>query len=230
MEFRKQRTRFVLEPVGGRGEGKKKKSRHGPLLPDSIRAIICGPSNCGKTNLMVNLLFHRNGLRYQNCYIYSKSLHQPKYRHVKKVLRRVPEVTLKMFGAKDQVLPPEKTKPNSVIIFDDLACENQDVIRAYFSMGRHHGVDSFYLCQSYARIPKHLIRDNANLIFLFKSDDLNVKHVYEDHVRADMTLPQFHELCRAVWDADKYGYLVIDNDSPLEDGRYRRGLDEYLQT
>ncbi len=28
----------------------KKTSRHGPLLPDTIRAIIVGPSGSGKTN------------------------------------------------------------------------------------------------------------------------------------------------------------------------------------
>ncbi|KAG5312438.1 SETMR methyltransferase, partial [Acromyrmex insinuator] len=38
-----------------------------------------------------------------------------------------------------------------------------DAVREYFSMGRYANVDCFYLCQTYARIPKHLIRDNANL-------------------------------------------------------------------
>ncbi|EZA55673.1 hypothetical protein X777_04182 [Ooceraea biroi] len=36
-------------------------------------------------------------------------------------------------------------------------------MREHFSMGRHSLVDCFYLCQTYARIPKHLLRDNANL-------------------------------------------------------------------
>ncbi|KYQ48820.1 hypothetical protein ALC60_12125 [Trachymyrmex zeteki] len=37
-------------------------------------------------------------------------------------------------------------------------------------MGRHAHVDCFYLCQTYAKISKHLIRDNANLLILFKQD------------------------------------------------------------
>ncbi|KAL6256683.1 hypothetical protein P5V15_012802 [Pogonomyrmex californicus] len=48
-------------------------------------------------------------------------------------------------------------------------------------MGRHSNVDCFYLCQTYARIPKHLIRDKANLLILFKQDGTNLKHVYNDH-------------------------------------------------
>jgi len=41
-------------------------------------------------------------------------------------------------------------------------------------MGRHKNMDSFYRCQTYTHIPKHLIRDNANMIIMFKQDDLNM--------------------------------------------------------
>ncbi|KYN18351.1 hypothetical protein ALC57_09347 [Trachymyrmex cornetzi] len=37
-------------------EGCAEKRKHGEMLPSTIRAIICGPSNCGKTNFLVNLL------------------------------------------------------------------------------------------------------------------------------------------------------------------------------
>jgi hypothetical protein len=30
-----------------------------------------------------------------------------------------------------------EVKPNSLIIFDDVACDKQNVMREYFSMGRH---------------------------------------------------------------------------------------------
>lgn len=46
---------------------------HGPLLLNSIRCIICDPSNCGKTNLMFNLIFHSKALFFENIYIFSKS-------------------------------------------------------------------------------------------------------------------------------------------------------------
>ena len=39
-----------------RGASMIKHRRHGDLLPNSIRAAIVGASNCGKTNLMINLV------------------------------------------------------------------------------------------------------------------------------------------------------------------------------
>ena len=40
--------------------------RHSKLLPNTIRAIISGPSNGGQSNVMLSLLIDPNGLRFQN--------------------------------------------------------------------------------------------------------------------------------------------------------------------
>lgn len=178
---------------------------------------------------MLNMLINQNGVCFQNCYVYSKSLQQPKYKFLEKVLEGEKQMGCYFFKDSENVLPPIHVKPNSVIIFDDVATENQDIIRDYFAMGRHNGVDSFYLCQSYARIPKHLIRDNANLIILFKQDALNMRHVYDDHVVTDMAWDKFQNMCEACWKTHKYGCLVICTDCPLSNGRYRRGLDEFIK-
>jgi len=45
------------------------KITHSPLLPNSIRALIVGPSNCGKTNVMISLIESPNGLNFQNIYL-----------------------------------------------------------------------------------------------------------------------------------------------------------------
>ena len=93
-------------------------------------------------------------------------------------------------------------------------------------MGRHSNVDCFYLCQTYAKIPKYLIRDNANLLILFKQDGTNLKHVYNDHVNTDMTYEDFCALCRNCWQRE-YGFAVIDTDSAMSNGRYRKGFNEF---
>ncbi|KAL6254088.1 hypothetical protein P5V15_014707 [Pogonomyrmex californicus] len=49
------------------------KRKHGEILPSTIRAIICGPSNCGKTNVLISLLESPHGVRFENVYVYSKS-------------------------------------------------------------------------------------------------------------------------------------------------------------
>ena len=48
----------------------KKPSRHGPLLPDSIRGIFVGPSGSGKTNVMNNLITNKKGLNLKT-FIYT---------------------------------------------------------------------------------------------------------------------------------------------------------------
>jgi len=50
----------------------------------------------------------------------------------------------------------------TLLIFDDCMLEKQEPIEKYFSQGRHGKADCFYLCQSYFKIPKCVIRENAN--------------------------------------------------------------------
>ncbi|KAL7290404.1 hypothetical protein TKK_0016095 [Trichogramma kaykai] len=163
MEFSKQPLKL---PVGNFDivEEKRKVRRHGDLLPDSIRAVFCGPSNCGKTNCLLALITHPNGLRFENVYVYSKSLNQPKFKFLKDLLEPIDGVRYLPFSEHETVLSPDEALPNSLMIFDDVACEKQDNVRAYFCMGRHKNVDSFYLCQLYAHVPKHLVRDNVNFV------------------------------------------------------------------
>jgi len=49
------------------------------LLPRSIHYVICGPSSCGKTNIMLNLLLKKRYLNFDRLHLYSKSLGQEKY-------------------------------------------------------------------------------------------------------------------------------------------------------
>jgi len=172
------------------------------------------------------LITHPNGLRFENVYVYSKSLNQAKYKFLKDLLEPIKGVNYYSFSEHEEVISPAKASPNSIMIFDDVACEKQDNVRAFFCMGRHKKVDCFYLCQSYAQVPKHLIRDNLNLLVLFRQDDVNLKHIYDNHVNTDMALLNFKSLCSKCW-MDKHGFLVIDKDRPINEGRYRKGFDSF---
>lgn len=202
--------------------------RHGPLFPNSVRALVCGPSGCGKTNIAMSLLCEINGLRFDNVYVYSKTLYQSKYKLLEKAMRLVKGTNYFQFSENADVIDPSEAKENSVFIFDDVACSEQDKIRAYFAMGRHKSIDTFYLSQTYARIPKHLIRDNANMLVLFKQDDMNLKHVYDDHVTTDMSYEAFKDKCSECW-RDNYGVLVIVKENDISNGRYRKGFDEFMR-
>ena len=102
-----------------------KKRRHGALLPDTFRAIFCDPSNCGKTTALLTLIIHLNGLKFENIYVWSKSLHQDKYEFLRKVIENVEGVLYYPYSEHEEVVRPEDAKPQSIMIFDDAACEKQ---------------------------------------------------------------------------------------------------------
>lgn len=214
---------------GGGGSDVMMKQKHGALLPNSIRCIISGPSNSGKTNVLFNLLFDENGLRFQNVYVFSKSLFQPKYEMLKTVMKLLSceGIGYYPYSENEEIPSPSEVAHNSIMVFDDVSCEKQHNIRKYFAMGRHSGVDVFYLSQTYSQVPKQLIRDNANMIVLFRQDDLNLRHVYNDHVNTDMKYDRFKDICSKAWE-DRYGFLVVDKDSLINNGRYRIGFDRFV--
>ena len=65
------------------------------------------------------------------------------------------------------------------------------------------------------------------MVYLFKQDDTNLKHIYDDHVNGDMSFLQFKELCGICWQTD-YDFVVIDKDSTLITGRYRKNFDNFI--
>lgn len=231
MRFVKQAINISVRNMDDVTSSKRAKSkRHSTLLPNSIRCIIAGPSNCGKTNLLLSLIESEHGLKFENVYIYSKSLDQEKYQYLKKMLSNIPGIGFYPFTSSNQVIAPNKAKRNSIIIFDDVICDkNQENIKNYYCLGRHRGIDCFYLTQTYTRVSKHLIRDNCNLLILFRQDDMNLKHVFNDMgVACDMKFDKFKMFCLACW-KEKYGFAVIDLDSDVGKGRYRKGFSDYLR-
>lgn len=53
----------------------------------------------------------------------------------------------------------------------------------FFSMGRYSDANLiFYLTQTYSKIPEQLVRDNENFLILFKYDDKNLRHIFDDHL------------------------------------------------
>jgi hypothetical protein len=201
---------------------------HGELFPNCVRALICGSSGTGKTNLVVNLLTNSNGLRFRNVYVYCKSLQQDKYMFLNEIFKGMKEIEYKTFSNHDEVVPVDQIKKNSVLIFDDCILENQTVIRDYFCRSRHKMVNCLYLTQSYTKLMKHLLRENTNVLVVFKQDQLALSHIFKNHVYPDMEISKFFDLAKICW-GEKYGFLVICKDFPLNFGRYRQGFSVFIQ-
>lgn len=208
-------------------ENKRFEKHGGLLLGGCKRCLVVGSSGCGKTNVILALIESPNGLRFTNVYLYSKTLNQPKYQYLKTLLNQIKEIGYFEYENGEEIIPPKEAKSWSVMIFDDVVCNDQSPIKQYFCFGRHRNIDCFYLCQTYSSIPKQLVRDNANLLIIFKQDITNLKHIYDDHVNVDMPFEKFKEMCACCW-SKPYGFMVLDKEQDVNSGRYREGFDKFI--
>jgi len=92
-------------------------------------------------------------LEYDKVYLFSKNLHQNKYRALLQdfATRTDPEVGYEVIEVPgNEIIPDEKLPVDNqkVVVFDHLVCEsNQNAIINYFINGRHKNCSIIYLTQ-----------------------------------------------------------------------------------
>ena len=217
------------------------KRTNSPLLPNNVRGLIIGKSNCGKTTLLLNLLLQPNWLDYDHLYVFGNTLHQQEYRIMKKgfdlglskqqicnifknqkefeSIKTSPlEIIEQYNGFRENKIKanffsdcntiPDPTElsidEKNLLILDDCFLGPQNKAEA-----SQNNCDTFYISQSYFRLPRHTIRENMNFLVLFPQDLKNLSHIYADHCDGDMTLNEFKSFCRKVWEVDHH-FVVID--------------------
>ena len=225
------------------------------MLPNNIRGIICGPSNCGKTTLLFRLLL-KNYIEYDRLYIFSNSLNQIEYKllikgfkkhlqpaHIDELFKNAVEISdmslddiinaiveaaekahpdgswkspIEIFEYTDiNELPNtnaiDDTKRNLFIFDDCIEDPHQTPIQSFFSRGRHKSCQCIYLTQSYFKLDRQLIRNNANLLILFEISDRDVRTIYSDFVSSTISsCDVFLRFCKYVWRKQDYNFLIID--------------------
>jgi guanylate kinase len=205
--------------------------KHHDIFPQNIFCVIAGSTGSGKTNLLVHLLKEEKLLNYNHIYVYSATLHQPAYAHLKEYYRTLEKQIQQelnqsiqiahFFEADNEIQNPSELdrNKNHVMIFDDVMMEHQDIIKKYFCQGRHNNINIFYLCQSLHKIAKHCIRDNANVFLLFRQDGKTLKYFHETHISGDMDFAEFKHFCDTAW-KKKHGFVVINIWDDAYCGRY----------
>src|SRR5271165_4877914 len=105
---------------------------HSPIFPKNIFCVMAGSTGSGKMNLMMNFLKEKQLLNYSDVYVYSSTLHQPSYEHLKEyyetlenfikdTMAKIVKIA-NFFDADDEIVDPSmlpKDK-NHVMIFDDV--------------------------------------------------------------------------------------------------------------
>ena len=124
---------------------------------------------------------------------------------------------------------PDPTELNAddknLLILDDCFLGPQNLAESYYTRGRQNNCDTFYISQSYFRLPRHTVRENSNFIILFPQDAKNLQHIYADHCEGDMSLEEFKHFCRTVWESEPHQFVTIDLTSKKLEGKYRKKLD-----
>lgn len=116
----------------------------------------------------------------------------------------------------------------NLLILDDILLTPQSKVLQYYLRGRHNGIDTIYITQSYFRLDRTTIRENANLLIFFKQDNKNLSNIYQDHVAVEnVPYNSFREFCSNVWNSGKYNFITIDLTRSISEGKIRKNLDEY---
>lgn len=126
MRFVKQELQLPIRNIDDSvSDGISTTYRHSELLPDSIRCLIIGKSGCGKTNLLLSLIESPLGINFENLYLISKTLSQPKYKYLESLLESIEGVGFFKYLSPDQMIAASKVKPNSLVIYDDVICDKK---------------------------------------------------------------------------------------------------------
>ena len=126
---------------------------------ENHRHVIIGPSNVGKTYYMIKVLEKIGNKR--PIHIITRSPNQyPNYK------------------TSTEIKPIYKYK-GSIVIFDDmLGARNSSQIDEFFTRGRHEDLDVYYISQSYFGLPRQSIRNNSDILILFKQTLRDVQSMY----------------------------------------------------
>ncbi len=139
-----------------------------------FRMLIAAPSGAGKTNALMNVIFHMHNT-FHEIIICVKSADEPLY---EMIINKLKNVVVFENGE----VPPlsdyskidEKTKrlkridkKQRLIVFDDLITDQKanKIAAEYYIKARKVGFSMCYISQSFYQIPK-IIRDNTQLFIL----------------------------------------------------------------
>lgn len=69
-----------------------------------------------------------------------------------------------------------------------------------------------------------VIRNNLNMLAIFKHNKHYIKFIYDDFIGSDMTFEKFVEICNKCWSND-YGFIVKNLTLKPNEGKYMNNFE-----
>ncbi len=141
--------------------------------------------------------------------------------------QRTPKIISEFHSSDDNIARPSELDPGlrHLLIFDDILLENNKIIQEFYLQGRHSNVSVILLSQNYFLVDRSTIRCNVNLLIIFAQSFKNINHIFAD-IQPEIEFEEFKTFCTDAW-KEKYGFIVLDLDSTIENGKYRRGFSTF---
>ena len=156
-----------------------------PCMPtDVFRMLICGPTNSGKTNTLLHMVYEL--LECDNFFFKEPAPEQIPVSFAVLRSKINPKVGYEVIEAPgDGIIPLEELPVDNQKIVATIVCEsNQNSIINYFINGRHRNCSVSYFTQTFYKVPKN-IRDNCSHFCIFRflprenkriADEIGVDH------------------------------------------------------
>jgi len=200
---------------------KRGKSVSYPLMQTSYIYLIVGPSGSGKTNLLINLLKKKkrgvdgshtsyHGM-YDNIVVVSPSLHTIKNNIFDTIDNNkiFKSLTTEVFDKVDDLISDDE---HTLLILDDVSSQlkNKDILQdlnIYQKNRRHKNLSIIIILHKLVDAPT-TIRNNANLIFLFRpKNKKEIEFIYDEF----LTIPRndYLNMLDFIFKS-KHDFMIID--------------------
>ena len=218
--------------VGKSGYGKTVVLTHLLLQPDMLdydTLTVCGNSLHQPVYQILNAAFGKGFSKDQVRTIFeNQDLLQEQYGGIEQFIDEYSEshkggIDAQFLEDVADIPDPKDHDPNckSLLVLDDIMLGPQNKAEAYYTRGRHNNIDTIYITQNYFHLPRQTVRENTNLIMLFKQDGKNLNHIHQDHC-TDIRFNEFSDFCNDVWRQGEHNFVTINLAVPnAQQGKYR---------
>ena len=205
------------------------KNKNPDLPQHPYRMLIIGPSNSGKTNILISSIKYSKN--YDKIYLFAKKLDEPLYQrlinHFRDNESEDSEPILELTSSNISDVPSADAIDESfqnLIIFDDMVTEkNLRSVTDLFIRGRKQNASIIFITQSYYSVPKD-IRLNCDYYILTK---IHSKREITE-IGKDIATDHFLKIYNRATSNEPYSFLVIDRKTHDPKRTFRKNFTDNL--